>query len=130
VDLREILKVNKLIAFIFAMFIFSLAGLPPFAGFCGKFFIFLAMIKQGEYLYVVILFLFSILTAVYYLRLIRFLYFSNQFSLINMQNIKISAIVSFIIVIFFLINIFLFLFQAPLILVITNLIIENLFLDK
>jgi NADH-quinone oxidoreductase subunit N len=87
--LRELFKGNRLIALMFAVFIFSLAGLPPFAGFCGKFFIFLAIIKQGEYLYVVILFFFSIVTAVYYLRLIRFLYFSSQFSLINIQSVKI-----------------------------------------
>jgi NADH-quinone oxidoreductase subunit N len=101
--------------------------LPPFAGFCGKFFIFLALIKQGEYLYVFILFFFSILTAVYYLRLIRFVYFSSQSSLINMQSIKISKYVSFIIAVLFLVNVFLFLFQAPLILFITNLVIQSFF---
>ena len=130
IDLVEIAKGSKLLAFIFVTLILSLAGVPPFAGFCGKFFIFLAIINQGEYFYAFLLFFTSIVTVVYYLRLIRFIYFSEHLTLINIQLNPISNWVAIPLILIFITNLLLFAFQAPLLLFLHNLIIDTFFLSK
>jgi len=58
-----------------AIFMFSLAGIPPFAGFLGKFFVFSAAIQAGWGWLVVIGVLNSVLSAFYYLTVIVQMYF-------------------------------------------------------
>ena len=60
-------RTNPLLAFFFAMLLFSLAGIPPLAGFFAKFYVFVAAIKAGLFTLAVIGVLASVVGAYYYL---------------------------------------------------------------
>lgn len=66
-DFSGLFRNNPVIAFSFSIFMFSLAGIPPLAGFFSKLFVFLALIKIGSYFASVIVIVTSVLSAVYYL---------------------------------------------------------------
>lgn len=68
---------NLSMAFIFAMLLFSMAGIPPLAGFFAKFYVFNAAIKAGLYPLAVIGVLASVVAAFYYLRVIRVMFFDE-----------------------------------------------------
>jgi NADH-quinone oxidoreductase subunit N len=59
------------------MLLFSLAGIPPLAGFFAKFYVFLAAIESGLYVLAVIGVLASVVGAFYYLRIIKIMYFDE-----------------------------------------------------
>ncbi len=64
-------------AFFMAMLLFSMAGIPPLAGFFAKFYVFLAAIKAGLYILAVIGVLASVVGAYYYLMIIKVMYFDE-----------------------------------------------------
>jgi len=64
-------------AFFLAMLLFSLAGIPPLAGFFAKFYVFLAAIKAGLYTLAVIGVIASVVGAYYYLTIIKIMYFDE-----------------------------------------------------
>jgi NADH-quinone oxidoreductase subunit N len=68
-------RTNPLMAFMLAMLLFSLAGIPPLAGFFAKFYVFLAAIHAGLYVLAVIGVLLSVVGAYYYLRIVKLMYF-------------------------------------------------------
>jgi len=76
-DLTGLARNNKGLAFVFAMLMFSLAGIPPLAGFFGKYFVFLAAVKSGLYLLSVIGVVTSVIGAYYYLRIVKIIYFDE-----------------------------------------------------
>jgi NADH-quinone oxidoreductase subunit N len=76
-DLAGISRTNPVLAFMFAMLMFSLAGIPPLAGFFAKFYVFLAAIQAGLYLLAVIGVLASVVGAYYYLRIVKIIYFDE-----------------------------------------------------
>lgn len=76
-DLAGLSKTNPVMAFMLAMILFSLAGIPPLAGFFAKFYVFLAAIDAGLYVLSVIGVLASVVGAYYYLRIIKIMYFDE-----------------------------------------------------
>lgn len=76
-DLRGLAKTHKGMAMALAIFMFSLAGVPPLAGFFGKFYVFMAAINAGLYYLAVIGVLASVVGAFYYLRIIKIMYFDE-----------------------------------------------------
>ncbi|MDH3739961.1 MAG: NADH-quinone oxidoreductase subunit NuoN [Hyphomicrobiales bacterium] len=76
-DLAGLAQNNKMLAFILAMLMFSLAGIPPLAGFFGKYFVFLAAIKADLIWLAVIGVVSSVVSAYYYLNIIRVMYFEE-----------------------------------------------------
>jgi NADH-quinone oxidoreductase subunit N len=76
-DLAGLAKTNGGLAFIFSMLMFSLAGIPPLAGFFGKLFVFMAAVKAGLWALAVIGVLASVVGAYYYLRIIKTIYFDE-----------------------------------------------------
>jgi NADH-quinone oxidoreductase subunit N len=60
-----------------AVFMFSLAGMPPFAGFIGKFYLFAAVIDKEMWLLAVVAGLNSVIALYYYARILRAMYFEN-----------------------------------------------------
>jgi NADH-quinone oxidoreductase subunit N len=66
---------SPMMAFMLAMLLFSLAGIPPLAGFFAKFYVFLAAIHAGLYALAVAGVLLSVVGAYYYLRIIKIMYF-------------------------------------------------------
>jgi NADH-quinone oxidoreductase subunit N len=76
-QLAGLSRSNPTMAFFLAMLLFSMAGVPPLAGFFGKFYVFLAAIKAGLYVLAVIGVLTSVIGAYYYLRIIKVMYFDE-----------------------------------------------------
>ncbi|MEX2449948.1 MAG: NADH-quinone oxidoreductase subunit NuoN [Rhodospirillales bacterium] len=76
-DLAGLSKTHPMLAFVFAVFMFSMAGIPPLAGFFGKLYIFLAAIEAKLYMLAVIGVLSSVVGAFYYLRVIKVMYFDD-----------------------------------------------------
>src|ERR1700748_3577543 len=76
-DFAGLSRTNPVLAFFFAMFLFSLAGVPPLAGFFGKFYVFVSVIKAGLFTLAVIGVLCSVVGAFYYLSIIKVMYFED-----------------------------------------------------
>ncbi len=76
-QLAGLARTNPTMAFFLAMLLFSMAGVPPLAGFFAKFYVFLAAIKAGLYILAVIGVLASVIGAYYYLAIIKVMYFDE-----------------------------------------------------
>ncbi len=76
-DLSGLSKTNPVVALAMAILMFSLAGVPPLAGFFGKYFMFLAAVKAQLLPIVLIGVLSSVVIAFYYLRIIKIMYFDE-----------------------------------------------------
>jgi NADH-quinone oxidoreductase subunit N len=76
-DLSGLARTHPTIAFFFAVLLFSLAGIPPLAGFFAKYFVFLAAIKAGLYVLAVVGVLASVVGAYYYLLIVKVMYFDE-----------------------------------------------------
>jgi NADH-quinone oxidoreductase subunit N len=76
-QLAGLARTNPTAAFFLAMLLFSMAGVPPLAGFFAKFYVFLAAIKAGLYVLAVIGVLASVVGAYYYLAIIKTMYFDE-----------------------------------------------------
>jgi NADH-quinone oxidoreductase subunit N len=76
-DLKGLSKTDPMMALALAVFMFSMAGIPPLAGFFGKLFVFSAAIHAGLYGLAIIGILTSVVGAFYYLRIVKFMYFDD-----------------------------------------------------
>jgi len=76
-DLAGLAKTNLPMAFVLAMIMFSMAGIPPLAGFFAKFYVFAAAIKSELYALAVIGVLLSVIAAYYYLRVVKIMFFDD-----------------------------------------------------
>ncbi|MCU0838477.1 MAG: NADH-quinone oxidoreductase subunit NuoN [Rhodospirillales bacterium] len=74
-DLAGLSKTDPVLALALAVFMFSLAGVPPLAGFFGKFYIFVVAVDAQAYVLAVIAALASAVGAFYYLRIVKIMYF-------------------------------------------------------
>tara|TARA_B100001540_G_scaffold17287_1_gene14555 strand:- start:119 stop:550 length:432 start_codon:yes stop_codon:yes gene_type:complete len=77
-DLSGLSKNHPILSFSLMVVLFSLAGIPPLAGFFAKFYIFVAVIKQSMYLLAIIGLLSTVIAAFYYLRIIKIIYFDPE----------------------------------------------------
>ncbi len=77
-DLSGLSKNHPLLAFSMMVILFSLAGIPPLAGFFAKFYIFMAVIERSMYFLAVVGLLSTVLAAFYYLRIIKIIYFDPE----------------------------------------------------
>jgi NADH-quinone oxidoreductase subunit N len=76
-DLKGLSKSHPMMALALGIFMFSMAGIPPLAGFFGKLYVFLAAIESGLYTLAVIGVLSSVVGAFYYLRIVKLMYFDE-----------------------------------------------------
>jgi NADH-quinone oxidoreductase subunit N len=76
-DLSGLARTKPTMAFFFALLLFSLAGVPPLAGFFAKFYVFLAAIEAGLYPLAVIGILTSVVGAYYYLMIVKVMCFDE-----------------------------------------------------
>ena len=76
-QLAGLARTHPTMAFFLAMLLFSMAGVPPLAGFFAKFYVFLAAIKAGLYILAVIGVLASVIGSYYYLAIIKVMYFEE-----------------------------------------------------
>ncbi|MBC8339468.1 MAG: NADH-quinone oxidoreductase subunit NuoN [Rhodospirillales bacterium] len=76
-DLAGMSRTHPMLALGLGIFMFSMAGIPPFAGFFGKLYIFLAAIEAKMYGLAVIGVLSSVVAAFYYIRIVQIVYFQE-----------------------------------------------------
>ncbi len=76
-DLAGLSRTNKGLAFVLAMLMFSLAGIPPLAGFFAKYFVFLSAIQSGLYTLAIFGVIASVVGAYYYLRIVKIMFFDE-----------------------------------------------------
>ena len=98
-NFKGLSKTNPMIAMLMSIFLFSLTGVPPFAGFLGKYYVLSSAVKAEYTFLVVIGVLTSVIAAFYYLRIVVMMYFQESDEKIQIENsnsslfaISISAI--------------------------------------
>ena len=77
-DLSGISKKHPLLAISFLIILFSLAGVPPLGGFFAKFYIFVAVLEKEMYTLAIIGLLTTVMSAFYYLKIIKTIYFDDS----------------------------------------------------
>jgi NADH-quinone oxidoreductase subunit N len=77
-DLSGLSKNHPLLSLSFLIILFSLAGIPPLAGFFAKFYIFKSVIEQSMYFLAIVGLLSTVVAAFYYLRIIKIIYFDPE----------------------------------------------------
>ena len=75
---RTISKTNPLLAITIAFMFFSMAGVPPLAGFLGKMYLFFAAVNGGLYLAVFVAIITNVIGSFYYIRCIKLAYFDGS----------------------------------------------------
>jgi NADH-quinone oxidoreductase subunit N len=110
-DFAGLSRTNPALAFIFAMLLFSLAGIPPLAGFFAKFYVFLAAIRGGLFTLSVIGVLTSVVGAYYYLFIVKVMYFDEPLTKLDPVRLELRPVLA----VAGLINIFFFAYPAPLV---------------
>ena len=96
-DLSGISKKHPLLALSFLIILFSLAGIPPLGGFFAKFYIFSAVLEQKMYALAIIGLLTTVISAVYYLKIIKTIYFDENklsFDVVNNKIILSTILIS------------------------------------
>ena len=76
-DLSGLSKNHPILAISFLIILFSLAGIPPLAGFFAKFYIFMAVIEAKMYAFAIIGLVTTVVSTFYYLRIIKVIYFDK-----------------------------------------------------
>jgi NADH-quinone oxidoreductase subunit N len=74
-DYQGLAKRNPWLAFIMTIMMLSLAGIPPFVGFFGKYYLFTSAVRSGLTVYAVLAVIASLISVFFYLRLIVLMYF-------------------------------------------------------
>src|SRR6266568_208192 len=114
-DLAGLARTKPTMAFFFAMLLFSLAGIPPLAGFFAKFYVFLAAIKAGLFALAVIGVVTSVVGAYYYLSIIKVMYFDEPVGQLDPMRIELRTVLA----VAGIFNIFFFVYPGPLVSVAT-----------
>jgi NADH-quinone oxidoreductase subunit N len=91
-DLSGLAKTDLPFATVFGLLMFSLAGIPPLAGFWAKWYVFLPAIKAGLYPLSVIGVVTSVVGAFYYLRIVKIMFFDEPAEAFEPREDKISAV--------------------------------------
>lgn len=114
-DLGALAKTNPVLAMTVSITMFSLAGIPPLAGFCSKFYLFFAALGCGAFLLALVGIVTSVISCFYYIRLVKIMYFDTPktWTLYKPMDREKSILLG--ITIFFIT--FFFLYPSPLFLV-------------
>ncbi len=96
-DYKGLYQTNPFLCWIMALALFSLAGIPPTAGFFGKLFLLTSGASKGNYWFIVIAALNMIISLYYYLRVIRSMFMEKNE--VPIAHIKTEPIVKFALII-------------------------------
>ena len=110
-DLSGLARTDPMLALAMAVFMFSMAGIPPFSGFFGKLYVFYAAVQAGYWTLAVIGVLTSVIGAYYYLRVIKVMYFDDAQPAFDAR----SPSLSFVAGVGALVTTLFFVFPAPII---------------
>ena len=109
-DLAGLARTKPAMAFFFALLMFSLAGIPPLAGFFAKYYVFLAAIKAGLYPLAVIGVVTSVVGAYYYLVIVKTIYVDDPMKSFDPMPLEQAAVLTAA----GLFNLLFFVYPAPL----------------
>ncbi len=106
-DLTIVAKTNPFIGICFAITFFSIAGVPPLAGFFSKMFLFFSAISQSAYFLSTIGILTSVVSCFYYIRIVQVSYFEQQSTWITLKKVNkeisiLTSTVTLMLVVFFI----------------------------
>ena len=90
-DLSGVSKKHPLLAISFLIILFSLAGIPPLGGFFAKFYIFSSVLEQKMYTLAIIGLLTTVISAFYYLKIIKTIYFEENKLSFDIENNRIIS---------------------------------------
>jgi len=110
-DFAGLSRTNPLLAFFFAMLLFSLAGVPPLAGFFGKWYVFVAAIRAGLFTLSVIGVLTSVVGAYYYLSIVKTMYFDEPLTRLDPVRFEVGTVLT----VAGLFNLLFFVYPGPLV---------------
>ena len=105
-DLSGLSKNHPLLSISLLIILFSLAGIPPLAGFFAKFYIFKSVIEQSMYFLAIVGLLSTVVAAFYYLRIIKIMYFDEEKDSYDKDHnlwLKLSLTVSTILILMYFI---------------------------
>ena len=91
-DLSGISKKHPMLAISFLVILFSLAGIPPLGGFFAKFYVFSAVVEQKMYALAIIGLLTTVISAFYYLRIIKTIYFDDSIISFDVTKNKLAQL--------------------------------------
>jgi len=77
-DFGSMVVTNPILAITTALILFSMAGVPPLAGFCAKLFVFFSAIESSLYFIAIVAILTSVISAFYYIRIIKIMFFEKS----------------------------------------------------
>ncbi len=100
-DLSGLSKNHPILSFSLLVVLFSLAGIPPLAGFFAKFYVFMAVIEQSMFFLAIVGLLATVVAAFYYLRIIKVIYFDNELDKYDTNHnigLKLSLIITTILI--------------------------------
>ncbi len=106
-DLSGLSKKHPILAFCFLIVLFSLAGIPPLAGFFAKFYVFMAVIKKEMFFLAIVGLLTTVIAAFYYLRIIKVIYFDPEQEKFDTNfnfGLKFTLAISTILILLYFIN--------------------------
>ena len=96
-DLSGLSTNHPMLSISLLVVLFSLAGIPPLAGFFAKFYIFMAVIEQSMYFLAIVGLLSTVVAAFYYLRLIKIIYFDKpkeKYETDHTIGLKVTLVIS------------------------------------
>jgi len=111
-DLAYLAKTNPILALTFTVTMFSMAGIPPLAGFYSKAFLFFATMSSGLYILAFIGVLTSVLSCFYYIRLVKIIYFEVPKTWCSYTQVPLENALALGLSLFFII--FLMIYPSPL----------------
>lgn len=94
-DLAGLARSQPMMAFALLLFMFSLAGIPPLAGFWGKLYIFMAAVEAKLYVPAVLGVLASVVASYYYLRIVKVMYFDEPGEALDQPVFGVNRVVAF-----------------------------------
>jgi NADH-quinone oxidoreductase subunit N len=103
-DLAGLARSQPVMAFAMLIFMFSLAGIPPLAGFWGKLYIFIAAVEANLYIPAVLGVLASVVASYYYLRIVKVMYFDEPAEALDRPvfgiNRAVALVAAFLVAVF------------------------------
>lgn len=85
-DYEGLAKTRPLAAALMLVFMFSLAGIPPTAGFMGKFYLFMSAVNAGYTWVVIVAVIFSAISAYFYLRIVMYMYMKEPWRTVELST--------------------------------------------
>jgi NADH-quinone oxidoreductase subunit N len=93
-DLAGLARTDPGMALAMAVFMFSMAGIPPLAGFFAKLYVLLPAVEQGFWTLAVVAVLSSVVSAYYYLRVVKVMYFDAPVAPLDARATPVSVVLA------------------------------------